>query len=61
MHGLEQTITLVIEATASGRYRVRLEDGRPILACSRQPFCDAARVLVALGHAPTSILMMKRQ
>jgi hypothetical protein len=36
----------------------RLEEG-PLLCTSRQPFLQAARVLIALGHDPVTTLVMR--
>ena len=42
------------------RFEARLEGDARILCVSRQPFVDAARVLVDEGYDPTEILRMRR-
>lgn len=42
----------------AGRFEARL-DGR-LLCTSRQPFLDAARKLIAEGHDPDEVLVMRR-
>jgi hypothetical protein len=52
-------IVLVVEPIGhGGRFRARL-DGRLIVASSRQPFLDAARVLIVEGCDPASRLAMR--
>jgi hypothetical protein len=42
------------------RYRAWLEDGTYVVEASRQPFCDGARELLAMGFNPKSTLVMRR-
>jgi hypothetical protein len=42
------------------KYRAWIEDGTYVLEASWQPFCDAARELLATGFDPKSALVMKR-
>jgi len=52
------TITISPLPTSPGRFVVRLGD-QVLAASSRQPFLDAARCLIDLGHPPNSILTMR--
>jgi hypothetical protein len=48
--------------TSPGRFQARLESTDELLVdSSRQPFVDAARVLVGKGYNPASVLEMKHQ
>jgi hypothetical protein len=52
---------LIITVAPLGRGRFRAElDGCVIVASSRTPFVDAARVLIARGHDPNVLLAMQR-
>jgi hypothetical protein len=42
-----------------GRFRACLEQDRALLCVSRQPFLDSARKLLARGHSPQTILVMR--
>jgi len=53
------TITVTPTAKRSGRYNARLGDGRVLVTASKQPFVDAARRLLDLGHDPTTVLVMR--
>jgi hypothetical protein len=51
------TIKIVLEAIdRRGRSSASLPDGTVLVASSRQPFLDAARVLIAAGYDPDSCL-----
>jgi len=51
---------LIITVAPLGRGRFRAEfHGRVIVASSRTPFVDAARVLIARGHDPNIVLAMQ--
>jgi hypothetical protein len=48
--------------TSPGRFQARLgRTGELLVASSRQPFLDAARVLIAKGYDPAAILEMKHE
>ena len=51
---------IIVTPTARrpGRYDARLEDGCVIVQASRQPFLDAARVLINRGVDPSTTLEM---
>ena len=53
------TITVTPTAKRSGRYDARLSDGCILVWASKQPFVDAARRLLDLGHDPTTVLVMR--
>jgi hypothetical protein len=48
---MTRPLLIVIEETSQrrGKFSPHLPDGRPLLSSSRQPFLDAARVLLAEG------------
>jgi hypothetical protein len=48
-------IELVLVPAGIGRYVATL-DGKSIVRPTRQPFLDAARVLLALGHDPATLI-----
>ena len=48
-------IELVLVPAGIGRYVATL-DGKSIARPTRQPFLDAARVLLALGHDPATLI-----
>jgi hypothetical protein len=51
------TIKIILEpVNRRGRSRASLPDGTVLVASSRQPFLDAARVLIAAGYDPDSWL-----
>jgi len=47
-------IVIVVEEIGAGRYSCL------IVASSRQPFLDAARVMLSEGHDPETMLIMRR-
>jgi hypothetical protein len=50
------------EADSPGRFTARLEStGEPIIASTRQPLVDGARVLLARGFDPTALLTMRHK
>ena len=52
-------IVIVVDPVGIGRFRARLaQGGIVIVTSSRQPFLDSARVLVAAGFDPASLLEM---
>jgi hypothetical protein len=55
-------VLIIIEPVGHrGRFRARLVGGGRIISrSSRQPFLDAARVLVAEGHSPCAVLETRR-
>jgi len=56
---LKAQISIVVEPVGNhGRFSARF-DGRVLVASSRQPFLDAARVLLAEGRDPSIILTMR--
>ena len=58
--GFVANVTIVIEPVGHhGRFRACV-DGRVIVASTRQPFLDAARVLIGEGHDRRTILEMRR-
>jgi hypothetical protein len=58
---LPNVVMIIVTPTARGpgRYDTRLEDGRVLGKPSKQPFVDAARRLLDLGHDPTTVLVMR--
>lgn len=57
-HSAPLTIIVAPVARRPGYFRVHL-GGRILVAASRQPFCDAARLLLAECRDPRTILVMK--
>jgi hypothetical protein len=56
---LKAQVSIVVEPVGNhGRFSARF-DGRVLVASSRQPFLDAARVLLAEGRDPSIILTMR--
>ena len=53
---IDLTITITPATGRPGQYAARLNDGRLIVNASKQPFLDAARVLVAEGHSTCTML-----
>jgi hypothetical protein len=53
-------LVLSVTEVRGGRYEARLEGDERVLCVSRQPFVDAARVLVREGFGPTAMLVMRR-
>jgi hypothetical protein len=53
-----QTIIIVVEPIRSGRFMARVDD-RTVVTSSRQPFLDTARVLIARGHDPNTVVVMR--
>jgi hypothetical protein len=54
-----QPLVIVVEPVGHrGRFRAGL-DGRVLVASSRTPFCDAARVLLADGVAPPTRIVLR--
>jgi hypothetical protein len=49
---------LIVEPIGRDRFAARL-DGRLLVRSSRTPLCDAARVLIAEGADPDSIIVMR--
>jgi hypothetical protein len=54
------TITIAPDVRR-GRYRAYLETEQEMLCTSRQPFFDSARKLIARGHGPQTMLIMRWQ
>jgi hypothetical protein len=54
------TITIVVLPVGRGRFAASLEATGRLLVTSRTPFLDAARVLLAEGHDPASVLQTHR-
>jgi hypothetical protein len=55
-------VIVVSPAGAPGRFEARLPGTDNLLAASsRQPFVDAARVLIAHGHDPGAAVVMKHR
>jgi hypothetical protein len=52
-------ITVTPTAKRSGCYEARLCDGFVLVTASKQPFVDAARRILDLGHDPTTVLVMR--
>jgi hypothetical protein len=52
---------LIVSEIRAGRYAARLDGETEILCKSYQPFCDGARRLIARGHDPASLLVMRHQ
>jgi hypothetical protein len=58
-HQSDQPLVIVVEPVGHrGRFGARLE-GRVLVASSRTPFCDAARVLLAEGVDPATRIVMR--
>jgi hypothetical protein len=58
-HRSEQPLVIVVEPVGHrGRFGATL-DGRVLVASSRTPFCDAARVLLAEGVDPATRIVMR--
>jgi hypothetical protein len=58
-HRPEQPLVIIVDPVGHrGRSRAQL-DGRVLVASSRTPFCDAARVLVAEGFDPATRIVMR--
>src|SRR6476659_7886230 len=56
-NGRAGTIRIIVQSVNRHCYSsASLPDGTVLVACSRQPFLDAARVLIAAGHDPNSWL-----
>jgi hypothetical protein len=55
------TLIIIVSSTKSaGHFQARLQRSNEVLVKnSRQPFLDAARVLVERGYDPSSLLVMK--
>jgi hypothetical protein len=51
-------ITIRPAPSRPGRFEVRLGE-RPLIASARTPFLEAARVLLAEGHDPDTLLIMR--
>ncbi|SRR6266567_8534353 len=59
--GKAPVIEIIVEPVGHhDRFAARL-DGRVLVASSRQPFLDAARVLLREGHDPRSVLVMRHR
>jgi hypothetical protein len=56
-----KTVMIIVTPTAkrAGCYEARLDDGHVLVTGSKQPFVDAARRLIDLGHDPTTVLVMR--
>jgi hypothetical protein len=52
-------ITVIVTPADAGRFDAATLDGAPLLAGSRQPFLEAARVLLARGADPDTTLIMR--
>jgi hypothetical protein len=53
-------LVIIVSPASSGRFCARLAEGDELLvASSRQPFVDAARVLIEKGHDADAALVMK--
>ena len=61
MAAITKVVTIIVTPSASraGCYKARLNDGCVLVTASRQPFLDAARQLIDLGHDPAAILTMR--
>jgi hypothetical protein len=56
-----RSIQIFIDCVDSrGRFAARLENGTTVVQQSRQPFLDAARVLLRAGFAPDTLLITRR-
>jgi hypothetical protein len=53
-------ITITVRPIRAGRFEAR-HAGRVLVAASTEPFCAAARALLAEGFPPGSVLGMKHQ
>jgi hypothetical protein len=58
----DSPVVIVVSSTKSaGHFQARLQQSNEVLVQnSRQPFVDAARVLVKRGQDPDALLVMKR-
>jgi hypothetical protein len=54
-----EIVITVTPDTRPGRYRANVETEREPLCISRQPFFDGARELIARGHDPRTMLVMR--
>jgi hypothetical protein len=52
-------LVLVVEPVGGGKFSASREDGRVIVASSRTPFLDSARILISEGYDPTRMLIMR--
>lgn len=52
-------ITIIVTSIGRGRFDARLEGGALLVGSSRQPFCDACRVLLDHGVAPDRVAVMR--
>jgi hypothetical protein len=52
-------IAITVTPDKSGRYRACVEAEQEPLCVSRQPFLDSARKLLARGHDPQTMLIMR--
>ena len=50
---------VMITVSWPGCFAARLGDGLVLVSASKQPFVDAARRLIDLGYAPTTMLVMR--
>jgi hypothetical protein len=57
---LDTIVIIVSPDKAPGRYRAQVEGELKLICVSRQPFLDSARKLLARGHDPRTILVMRR-
>jgi hypothetical protein len=58
-HRSEQPLVIIVDPVGHrGRFRAQLDE-RVLVASSRTPFCDAARVLVAEGFDPATRIAMR--
>jgi hypothetical protein len=55
-HGFDGILAIVVAPASAGKFTARL-DGRE-LCCSTKPFLDAARVLLAEGVDPDTVIQM---
>jgi hypothetical protein len=58
---LASVVMITVKPTPSrpGCFAARLGDGLVLVSASKQPFVNAARQLLDLGHEPTTLLVMR--
>jgi len=59
--GHRQQVVVVAPVDRCDRFSAHLEDGRLLVKTSRQPFLDAARVLLAEGADPHTTILMRHR
>jgi hypothetical protein len=55
---MTSAILVEVAAVGAGRYRASL-NGAVLVRASRQPFLDAARVLIAANYDPGTVMVMR--